>query len=79
MHELVNRLIRGLNDIDQTFMRLNHEILAAIPVDKRTSRNVKVCPVRRKRYRSHDPSARPDGGVQYLLTAVIYNPTVIRF
>lgn len=79
MHQLVNRLVRGLHDIDEPFMRLDHKILAAVPINKRTSRDVVVRPVGRKGYGSHDLSAGAYGGVQNLLTAVVNDPTVIRF
>ena len=79
MHQLVDGLIRGLNDVYQAFVRLDHEILAAISVDKRTPGNIVVRVIGRKGHGTHDLSTRPHGGVQYLLTAVVYNPTVIRF
>lgn len=79
MHQLVNRFIRGLHDINQALMRLNHEILAAIAINKRTSGYVIVLPIRRQRHGSHDASTRPNGGIQNLLTAIVDDSAVIGF
>ncbi len=79
MHELVNRLVRRFDDINKPFVRLDHKILAAIPIDKRAPGNIVMSSVRGKRYRSHDASTRPHGGIQNLLTTVVYDPAVIRF
>lgn len=79
MHELVNRLIRGLNDVHEPFMRFDHEIFTAVAVDKGTPRNIVVRTIRGKRHGSHDFGARANRGVQYLLTAVVDDPAVIRF
>jgi hypothetical protein len=37
MHKLVDRFIRRFHNINQTLVRLDHEILAAIAIDKRTA------------------------------------------
>jgi len=79
MHELIYRLIRGLHNVYQPFVRLHHEIFTAVAVYKGTAGDIVMRPVRRKRHRSHDPSARPDGGIQYFLTTVVYDPAVIGF
>ncbi len=79
MHKLIDGLIRGLNNINKPFMRLDHKILTAISVDKRTPGNIVMSSVRGERHRTHDFSARPDSGVQNLLTTVVYDPAVICF
>ncbi len=79
MHQLINGLIRGFDDVHEPLVRFDHEVLAAVAVDKRTSGNIIVRPIRRKRHRSHDFGARANRGIQNLLTAVVDNPTVIRF
>lgn len=79
MHELVDRLVRGLDDIYQALVRLDHEILAAIAINKRTSRHIVMFAVGRQGHRSHDPGARPYGGIQNFLAAVINDPAVVGF
>lgn len=79
MHKLIDCLVRRLHNINQPLVRLDHEVFPAVAVYKRTPRHVKMLSVCGERHRSHDPGARPHGGVQYFLTAVVYNPTVIRF
>ena len=79
MHKLIYRLIRRFHDIYKSFVDFDHEILAAVAIDKRRSCHIEVRFVSRKRHRTHDMSARPYCGIEYLLTTVVDDPAVIRF
>ena len=79
VHELIDRLIRRLNDVNEAFMRPYHKVFSAVPVYERTAGDVIVFGIRWQRYRTHDASTRSYCGIEYLLTAVIDDPAVIRF
>lgn len=79
MHQLIDRLVRRLDDINQPFMNFDHKILTAIAVDECRSRHIEMFLIRRKRYRTHDTGTRTHGGIKNLLAAVVYDPAVIRF
>lgn len=79
MHKLIDGLVGRLHDIDKTFVRLYHEILPAVPVDKRTARYVEMLFIRWERDGSDDPSPCPHCGIKNFLTAIINDPAIVCF
>lgn len=79
MHQLINGLVRRLDDVYQPFMGLNDEILTAVSVDERAPSHIDVFLVRRQGNWTGYPCTCPHGNVKYFLTAVINNPAVVRF
>lgn len=79
MHQLVDRFVGRLNDINETLMRFDHKVFPAVAVDKRTPRDIVMFAVGRQWHGSHNFGAGSHRRIQNFLAAVIYDPAVIRF
>src|SRR5436309_12327318 len=77
--ERVDRLLRRLEDVEQTLVGADLELLARLLVDVRRAVHSEAFDVGRQRNGSGDASARPAYGFHDLAYRLIEQPVVVRF
>src|SRR5437763_3998549 len=77
--ERVDRLLRRLEDVEQTLVGADLELLARLLVDVRGAVHGEAFDVGRQRNGSGDASARPAYGFHDLAYRLIEQPVVVRF
>src|SRR5574340_667817 len=78
LHQRIDRLVGGINNIHQPQMRADFELVARRLVDVRRAQNIETLLARRQRYRSFDDRAGTFGGIDNFERRLIDQPIVER-
>src|SRR5262245_8391922 len=76
--ERVDRLLRRLEDVEQTLVGADLELLAGLLVDVRRAVHGEALDVGGERNRPGDPPARPAYGVDDLAHRLVEQPVIVR-
>src|SRR5882672_7138175 len=78
LHQRIDRLVRRVDDVHQSQVSADLELLARRLVDVRRAQHVETLPARRQRHRAAHDGARPLGGIDDLERRLIDQPVVER-
>src|SRR6185295_13423278 len=78
LHERIDRLVRRVDDVHQSQMRADLELVARRLVDVRRAQQVEALLARRQRHRTAHHGTRPLGGVDDLERRLVDQPVVER-